>query len=518
MKHLDQIHTDRFYTKLVHEGKLIEERATGTDEDGDPVEYWGFDDAEEEAEDEGATLDDHGTALYFFEGKVYEVVVYLPNNEGTGVNEYEADDIDDLIKRLIEENEENGDDLDDFHENHPWAQQFMASPEPQQVNMKFTGNFGTLNLTVESDGYAMGQYQDGGMLEGDLKDGVFEGEWRNKGMEGLIKFTIADGKLEGAWKKGLEPGAMRGKWKGELIEKPNGQASPSPTPEATEAQSKEDLVPKIIEALIEDLDKYQFYHFGPMLHHLIEEVGPELVGKAIEEMVEKELHYNLHTGIKHLYDKWGNDDEAYFEEHPNLTDSFIEDYIEQHSDRLPNLRRHITRKAQQNFGEMGAVWAMKNGWSGYLVKDPEDWTKLKGPVGLAVRLCGCESFDQVVETEAVNEFQHHFCNIFFYSLKEIEELPPVYHQHLKAMLLTSIDALYHDDPDWNLEKAPGVLTQAVGMWLNFEYGQDFNAYIQEEPIGYGGEELALFGVAWLSGVEYPVNYDQMAADLLALAL
>ena len=43
-----------------------------------------------------------------------------------------------------------------------------------QQNLKFEGNFGTINLTVEPDGYAMGQYQDGGMLEGDFIDGEFK--------------------------------------------------------------------------------------------------------------------------------------------------------------------------------------------------------------------------------------------------------------------------------------------------------------------------------------------------------
>ena len=50
----------------------------------------------------------------------------------------------------------------------------------------------------------------------------------------------------------------------------------------------------------------------------------------------------------------GNDDD-YFAEHPNLTDHFIETYIETYNDRIPNLRKHIATKAKQNFGELGAV-------------------------------------------------------------------------------------------------------------------------------------------------------------------
>ena len=63
----------------------------------------------------------------------------------------------------------------------------------------------------------MGQYQDGGMLEGYFIDGEFKGEWRNKGMEGLVQFTVVNGQLNGAWKKGLDNGPMKGKWKGDLI-------------------------------------------------------------------------------------------------------------------------------------------------------------------------------------------------------------------------------------------------------------------------------------------------------------
>ena len=160
----------------------------------------------------------------------------------------------------------------------------------------------------------------------------------------------------GNWKKGLEAGAMRGKWEGELVSSSESEQEAVAAEQEATAPSKDHLIPQIIEALIADLNQYQFYHIGPMLHHLIDDVGPDLVGKAIAQMFEEETHYNLQTGIKHLYDKWGNDDD-YFAEHPNLTDDFIETYIEQYNDRLPNLRKHIAKKAEQNFGELGAAWA-----------------------------------------------------------------------------------------------------------------------------------------------------------------
>ncbi|MDA9666449.1 hypothetical protein N9T48_00125 [bacterium] len=385
------------------------------------------------------------------------------------------------------------------------------------MNYTFKGNFGTLELVVDDNGTASGTYQKGGTLSGTYKDGVFEGEWQNKGMEGLIKFTIVGDNLTGSWKKGLNPGAMKGKWNGKIVKSASSESETKKNA-AVETSSKEDFTQKIIKTLISDLNEYQFYHIGPMLNHLIDDVGPESVGEAIAQMIEGETHYNLQTGIKYLYDKWGNDDD-YFAEHPNLTDHFIETYIETYNDRTPNLRKHIATKANQNFGELGVVWSMKNGYSGYLVKDPEDWVQLKGPVGLAIRLCGCESFNQVVETEATKEFGHHFSNIFYFTFKEIEELPVIYRENLKSMLLTSIDPIYHVE-EWNLDKADGILTKAIGDLLRYEFGLDFNAYIKENqvPLSYDGNDLALFGVSGVSDVEYPVDYSQMEADLLALIL
>ena len=85
------------------------------------------------------------------------------------------------------------------------------------------------------------------------------------------------------------------------------------------------------------------------------------------------------------------------------------------------------------------------------------------------------------------------------------------------MLLTSIDPVYHAD-GWNLEKADGILTQAIGALLKYEFALDFNKYITEGQvsISYSGADLALFGVSGVSEVDYPVDYEQMAADLLVV--
>ena len=85
------------------------------------------------------------------------------------------------------------------------------------MNYTFKGNFGTLELVVDDNGNASGTYQEGGTLSGIYKDGEFEGEWENKGMQGLVKFTVKEDRLNGKWKKGKESGAMRGEWWGDQV-------------------------------------------------------------------------------------------------------------------------------------------------------------------------------------------------------------------------------------------------------------------------------------------------------------
>jgi len=218
MKHLDNIHTDRFYRDLIDNAFLIHEVVEGETQSGEWLTYYNFEDAEDEASYDGAELSEYGNAFYFKDDKIYECVIYLENMECTGVNLYDdPKEIKSFVKELLRIAQ---DDEDELSEQNPWAKKYLTTEDNnsmEQQNLKFEGNFGTLNLTVESDGYAMGQYQDGGMLEGYFIDGEFKGEWRNKGMEGLVQFTVVNGQLNGAWKKGLDNGPMKGKWKGDLI-------------------------------------------------------------------------------------------------------------------------------------------------------------------------------------------------------------------------------------------------------------------------------------------------------------
>ena len=103
------------------------------------------------------------------------------------------------------------------------------------MNYTFKGNFGTLELVVDDNGNASGTYQDGGTLSGTFKEGEFEGEWENKGMEGLVKFTVKEGRLNGKWKKGKESGAMRGEWWGDQI------SADAPEKEAAAPKKANDL-------------------------------------------------------------------------------------------------------------------------------------------------------------------------------------------------------------------------------------------------------------------------------------
>lgn len=232
MKHLDNIHSDRFYTELVESAFLIHEVVEGKTESGEIQTYYDFEDAEDEASYDAAVLSEYGNAYYFKDDKIYECVIYLENMECTGVNLYDdPDEIKSFVKELLVIAQEDEDELLD---QNPWAKKYLNTKNNnsmEQQNLKFEGNFGTINLTVESDGYAMGQYQDGGMLEGDFIDGEFKGEWRNKGMQGLVQFSVVDGQLNGTWKKGLDKGPMRGKWQGALIDIPQ---------ETTDLQTKKE--------------------------------------------------------------------------------------------------------------------------------------------------------------------------------------------------------------------------------------------------------------------------------------
>ena len=123
MKEVENIHPGRFYTDLVINGKLIQETVFGINEDGDSQVFYLFEDALDEAEEEGFELESYGEAYYYKEGKVYLVSVLVENNEGCGVNELEPKEIAELIQTLIEQQPFEG-DSDSFYERETWAVDF----------------------------------------------------------------------------------------------------------------------------------------------------------------------------------------------------------------------------------------------------------------------------------------------------------------------------------------------------------------------------------------------------------
>ena len=126
MKHLDKINPNKFYTQLVLYGEYILEKVSGTDSDGNIVEYENFEDAVNDAEHEGTTLEDHGVGHYFLDGKVYEATVYIPNYEGTGINELDEADINILLKDLIAEYIEYYGDIEGFYKSNLWAKNYKV--------------------------------------------------------------------------------------------------------------------------------------------------------------------------------------------------------------------------------------------------------------------------------------------------------------------------------------------------------------------------------------------------------
>jgi hypothetical protein len=121
MKELENIHTDRYYTDLVMKAQLLEERVLGTNEDGETQMFYGFEDAVDEADYEGYTLEEYGEAYFYQEGKVYMASVYVENNEGVGINELEKEEIIQLIAELIVTHD---DDEEWFYSENEWAKAF----------------------------------------------------------------------------------------------------------------------------------------------------------------------------------------------------------------------------------------------------------------------------------------------------------------------------------------------------------------------------------------------------------
>ena len=85
----------------------------------------------------------------------------------------------------------------------------------------------TVTFTEVKNGAITGTYPNA-TLTGTLEGNVLSATFHNTAVNavGLIEITFSENGFEGKWKKGLEPGTMRGKWNGECISE--GGESPLP--------------------------------------------------------------------------------------------------------------------------------------------------------------------------------------------------------------------------------------------------------------------------------------------------
>ena len=153
------------------------------------------------------------------------------------------------------------------------------------MNYTFKGNFGTLEMIVDSKGNAMGNYQKSATIAGKYIDQNFSGVWSNKGMSGLVKFTVNDGALEGNWKKGTDEGPMKGNWTGKLLTDDPAPNPKSPVKKETKANKETKAkVPKVDPALLElkaEID--QRYQDGTG-----SDLKDEMFIEAMELVIEKQ--------------------------------------------------------------------------------------------------------------------------------------------------------------------------------------------------------------------------------------
>ena len=156
------------------------------------------------------------------------------------------------------------------------------------TNYKIKGNFGELLLNVNGT-KATGTFQENGTLKGAFINNIFKGYWKNKGMEGLIEFTITGDKLEGNWKKGLEPGSMKGKWEGELN-----------AVDDTKQNSTNGIVKKDIEKIKEQYFTYFQDQTFDNVHNFISRTKDLFGNFSWENEIDCEAIYDLYNKLSEI--------------------------------------------------------------------------------------------------------------------------------------------------------------------------------------------------------------------------
>jgi hypothetical protein len=122
-KELQISNLSQFHSKLNSEGILILEQVMGNNDDGDFKIFFGFEDAVDEAEEEGYELESKGEAYCFHEGKIYEISTEIESSEVLAIFELDPNECSQFVKKLIKEEPYEG-NAEDFFEENDWAKAF----------------------------------------------------------------------------------------------------------------------------------------------------------------------------------------------------------------------------------------------------------------------------------------------------------------------------------------------------------------------------------------------------------
>lgn len=117
MESLDDIHPTRFMLDLSDNADYLFMRIEGELEDGADKTYYDFDEAEYDAERDGAALSSTGYEYYYKkEGEVYECLISMESRKCIGINRYGEG-----------QNEENPYDQDDSPEIRGFVEALLES-------------------------------------------------------------------------------------------------------------------------------------------------------------------------------------------------------------------------------------------------------------------------------------------------------------------------------------------------------------------------------------------------------
>ena len=116
MESLDDIHPSRFMLDLSDNADYLFMRVEGELEDGDDKTYYDFDEAEYDAERDGASLSSTGYIYYYKEGEVYECLISMDSRKCIDINRYSES-----------QNEGNPNDQDDSLEIRGFVEALLES-------------------------------------------------------------------------------------------------------------------------------------------------------------------------------------------------------------------------------------------------------------------------------------------------------------------------------------------------------------------------------------------------------